>query len=232
MTGNNNPVKKKSLLVKWGLVPILIVLLFFMAKSKSIYEDLFSSWLSVCRIIVHIGDEYGKNEHSGYFYKDVSIFTYGTPPAKLDIHYSSTTHNLLEVQLLRPFKSNNLLEHPWSERKCPPKDNEKFCSDTSEQLDDGYKDIHVYLNNFNQYYSPKFSVKLKDNNDKYLFNAFVRNEVDTNAGSQACKVEEAKWFNYWAWASPFLRLVFVVAFFILIGTLVEAIRYLQNRSTE
>lgn len=214
------------IIVKWVGIPVLAVLVFFMAKSKSLYEDLFSSWIDECRILILVSEPtYDEtNSESNYFTVDTEIFTYGNPPNTLNLHFATSLPVMAEVTLLEPSRNKSLLEHRWSEKHCPPEDADGFCESLSGQNDELQEDIRISLTPFNKHYQPTFRTTLQRGDYDAELNVFVKDSL-ADESAMKCKVEKASWVNSWIWAPPFVRLIMLVLFFIIIGTLVEAIRH-------
>jgi hypothetical protein len=213
--------------MKWFAIPVLAVLVFFMAKSKSLYEDLFSSWLDECRILILVNEPIIENENidPAVYRVDTEIFTYGNTPDYIHLHFASGVPNIKNIKLLEPTEYKSLLEHRWSGKSCPPEEVNGFCQSSSVATNNLYKDIRVSLNPFTKHYQPTIQATLVSKEKiPATPNVYVKNLSD-KPQEISCRVEKASWTNGWIWAPPHLRLVMLIIFFICIGTLVEGVRH-------
>ena len=222
----DRPDKKQ--IFSWVIAGLIIILVFFLGKSKELYEQFFVSWLETCRIVIDVGFD---DSHVGKPIQSipVDIYGYGDIPKELHIHFASTKMNLVKVRYERSFSDENLLEHSWSEKSCPPQKENSFCRASGKESEPS-KDINIVLLEYSRNYKPRLMVSV----DTKIGIATERNlgvfvQQPLGEKLQVCHVEPARLTNFWVWTSQSTTIIGFMLIFILLSILIGLFRYYSSK---
>jgi hypothetical protein len=228
-------------------LPVLTLLVFLMAKSKDMYETIFSSWFDSCRIVIdvdYILRKYNSIENANedlkrlMYFTNVKLYSFGQVPKNINLHFRSANGILQLVKFQDPLLSENLLEHEWSGQECPIINND-FCQGTLVKKSDQnlygsqFSNLNVLVREFNAELDPIFEVYFhEDNINPYNFKVFLQQPLQdpekSVKTSPSCRVEVASWKNFWVWGNDGIRILYLFGLFLLLGVLAGWIKNKQG----
>jgi hypothetical protein len=236
---------------KYVGLPVLALLVFLMAKSKDMYETIFSSWFETCRVVIDV--DYTLKQYMPInnanedlkrlkYYTNVQLYSFGQVPPQINLHFKSTNGLLQLVKFQDPLLGQNLLEHEWSGQECPIVNN-SFCQRTlaiapiNEVYGTKFSDLHIRISDFNAELDPIFEVYLHDDNvNANNFKVFLQQPIqDSNRlrnTNPSCRVEVASWKNFWVWGNDWLRILYLFGLFLLLGVLAGWIKNKQGANSD
>lgn len=228
-------------------LPILALLIFLMAKSKDMYETIFSSWFESCRIVINVDymlEKYTPMENANEdlkrlkYFTNVKLYSFGLVPKQINLHFKSANGILQLVKFQDPLLGKNLLEHEWSGQECPISNN-NFCQSTLTNLTSDktygtkFSDLHILIPDFNAELDPIFEVyfhedKVSPDNFKVFLQQPSHYPKKLENTSPSCRVEVATWKNFWVWGNDLVRILYLFGLFVLLGVLAGWIKNKQG----
>ncbi|TQV84354.1 hypothetical protein [Aliikangiella coralliicola] len=215
-------------IIKNSVVLVLIGFLTLLATSnKSLYEQIFSSWLAQCRIAIETRFEtnVGSSDTSKSF-AYVSVFAFGDAPEEMLMRFKSKVP-MHKVEMLQSRRNNRLL-HQDVARFCPDTSGKEHCQ-TDAQTHNRYPQIDWNITAFSANLNPVFRVELSPG-DKELTEEVFTAYVVNSASLKQCKVEQVSAWNFWAWGSKGYSIMLLLAILIVLTALIQILRSSLNES--
>ncbi|MCO7227539.1 hypothetical protein [Pleionea sp. CnH1-48] len=224
----------KNILINSVIAVFIGFVTLVITSNKSLYENIFSSWLAQCRVSIETTLIKGtlkkldnNDEYDNQIAAVILLHAYGSVPVETTIRFVSS--NPIDNVKMLHVQGNNRLIHPQIKEEClwgEVDDDNATCISVLPELS---PEVSWKLKNFSENMDVAFKVEFRFKGDSpaHLPKAYLVGDREMGK----CLVEEASWHNFWTWAGKGWSITILLFILALLTSLTTFLKDVLSKRT-